>query len=152
MSDFGLIFGGVLIILCFSLVIVFNPFSFKRYYKRLRTIDAVENLKKISGLSVEEGKRIHICLGNGNMLSPQSASSFVGLNVLDRLTRVSISSDNPPVTTSGDSTLNLLSQETLKSVYRSGNALDAYSIHNARLTGTSAFSYAVGALPTMEDH
>lgn len=151
MVESGLIFGGLLILVCFILVVVFNPFIYKRFYKRLRTIEAVENLKRASGLSVEEGKRLHLCLGNANMLSTNNAAGYVGLNVLDRLTRVSISSDNPPITTCGDSTLALLSQETLKTAYRSGNALDVYSSQQARLAGTSAFSYAVGVLPSMTD-
>ena len=151
MSGFELIFGAILIILSAALLVVFNALSGKRPSKRLRPIDAVENLKKASGLSVEEGKRLHISLGSANMITPQNASALAGLSVLERLSRAGISSDNPPIATSGDSLLSILSQETLKSSYRTGNALDAYAFDSGRLTGTTPFSYAVGTIPVVRD-
>jgi hypothetical protein len=151
LSGFELIFGATLIIVSAGLMAIFYALSKKRPSKRLRPIEAVENLKKASGLSVEEGKRLHISLGSASMITPQSASALAGLSVLERLSRASISSDNPPIATSGDSTLSILSQETLKSSYRSGNALDTYAFDSARLTGTSPFSYAVGAIPAIRD-
>jgi len=151
LSGFELIFGAILIILSAVLMAVFYALSNKRPSKRMRPIEAVENLKKASGLSVEEGKRLHISLGSANMISPQNASALAGLSVLERLSRAGISSDNPPIATSGDSTLSILSQETLKSSYRSGNILDAYASDSARMTGTTPFSYAVGAIPAIRD-
>ena len=151
MSGFELIFGAILIIVSAGLIAIFYALSKKRPSKRLRPIEAVENLKKSSGLSVEEGKRLHISLGSASMISPQGASALAGLSVLERLSRAGISSDNPPIATSGDSILSILSQETLKSSYRSGNALDSYAFDSARLTGTTPFSYAVGTIPAIRD-
>jgi hypothetical protein len=151
LSGFELIFGAILIIFSASLMAAFYALSNKRPNKRLRPIEAVENLKKSSGLSVEEGKRLHISLGSANMISTQNASALAGLSVLERLSRAGIASDYPPIATSGDSTLSILSQETLKSSYRTGNALDAYASDSARLTGTTPFAYAVGAIPAVRD-
>ena len=151
MSELALIFGASTIILGAVLLAIFNPFIKKRIYKRLRVIGAVESLKKASGLSVEEGKRLHISLGSASILSSQNASTLIGLSVLQRLARVSISSDNPPVATSGDGALSILSQEVLKTAHQTGNALDPYSFDSARLSGTTPFAYAVGAIPTIND-
>ena len=151
MDAFELIFGAGLVIFSLGLMVVFNPFLHKRFYKRLRQIEAVESLKKASGLSVEEGKRLHISLGSASLLSPQIGSALVGLNVLERLSQVSIASDNPPTVTSGEGALSMLSQATLKSSYESGNALDPYAFDQARLSGTTPFAYAAGSLATIQD-
>jgi hypothetical protein len=60
-------------------------------------------------------------------------------------------SDRPPVVTSGDASLAILSQDTLQSGYRAAGAEDQYRFTTGRLTGLTPFSYAAGALSTIHD-
>ena len=119
---------------------VFAPF---------RPIAALVRLRQAMGLGVEEGKRLHITLGKANILDANNASALVGLSALERVAQMSMISDRPPVATSGEGALALLSQDTLRGVYRRGNATEAYDPDLGRLAGTTAFSYIAGAMPVV---
>ena len=51
----------------------------------------------ITAESVEEGKRLHVSIGQGSPVSPSSAASLAGLSTLERIANLSIISDRPPV-------------------------------------------------------
>jgi hypothetical protein len=145
------ILGIIIFLLSCVLSAVFYALSRKRPGRNLRPIESINILKQTAGLSVEEGKRLHISLGSASLTGPYAASGLAGISALERLSRASISSDRPPIATSGESTLTILSQDTLKSSHRFGSALEAYNSEHARLTGTTPFSYAVGAIPAIRD-
>jgi hypothetical protein len=115
----------------------------------LRPIPAFRHLQRSIGLAVEQGKRLHLSLGSSSVISPNSASALVGLSTLERVAQISIISDQPPVATSGDGALAILSQDTLRAAYRTGNASDLYEMDRGRLTGPTPFSFAVGAAQVM---
>jgi hypothetical protein len=117
----------------------------------LRLIDAYERLNRSVGLAVESGTRLHISLGHGNFLTARGASALAGLAMLRRLSERTSVSDRPPVVTSGDASLAILSQDTLQSGYRAAGAEDQYRFTTGRLTGLTPFSYAAGALSTIHD-
>ena len=71
--------------------------------------------------------------------------------MLRRLAERTSVSDRPPVVTSGDASLAILSQDTLQSGYRAAGAEDQYRFSTGRLTGLTPFSYAAGTLPTIHD-
>jgi len=141
--------GLGIVVICVALVFLFS--ILKRPGTSLRTIPAVQKLRRAIGLAVEDGKRIHVSLGNANVLEPQGASALVGLSVLERLAEVSTVSDKPPVATSGEGSLALLSQDSLRSVYRESNQLEQYNQHLGRLAGPTSFSYIAGSLPVIKD-
>ena len=60
-------------------------------------------------------------------------------------------SDRPPVVTSGDASLAILSQDTLQSGYHAAGADEQYRATTGRLTGLTPFSYAVGTIPIIHD-
>ena len=117
----------------------------------LRLIEAYERLNRSVGLAVENGTRLHISLGRGNFLSSRGGSAFAGLAMLRRLAERTSVSDRPPVVTSGDASLAILSQDTLQAGYRAAGAEDQYRGSTGRLAGLTPFSYAAGALSTMHD-
>ena len=117
----------------------------------LRPIDAYERLNRSVGLAVENGTRLHISLGRGNLFTARSGSAFAGLAMLRRLSERTSVSDRPPIVTSGDAPLTILSQDTLQSGYRAAGAEDQYRFSTGRLTGLSPFSYAAGTMPIMRD-
>jgi hypothetical protein len=117
----------------------------------LRLIEAYERLNRSVGLAVENGTRLHISLGRGNFFTTRAGSALAGLAMLRRLAERTSLSDRPPVVTSGESTLAVLSQDTLQSGYRAVGAEDQYRFTTGRLTGLTPFSYAAGTLATIHD-
>ncbi len=117
----------------------------------LRSIDAYERLNRAVGLAVENGKRLHISLGRGNLFTARGGSALAGLAMLRRLAERTSVSDRPPVVTSGDASLAILSQDTLQSGYRAAGAEEQYRSTTGRVTGLTPFSYAAGTVPTIHD-
>ena len=115
-----------------------------------REIPAFARLQKAIGLAVEEGSRLHISLGRGGLITPQSAAELAGLEMLHRVAELTSASDRPPVATSGDGAVAILSQDALQAsdqaVLSSG-----YDVTAARLAGLTPFSYAAGTLLVMRD-
>jgi len=117
----------------------------------LRSIAAYERLNRAVGLAVEKGTRLHISLGRGNLVTARGGSALAGLAMLRRLSERMSVSDRPPVVTSGDASLAILSQDTLQSGYRAAGAEDQYRFTTGRVTGLAPFSYAAGTLPVASD-
>lgn len=117
----------------------------------LRPIDAYERLNRAVGLAVETGTRLHISLGRGDLSTTRGGSALAGLAMLRRLAERTSASDRPPVASSGDASLAILSQDTLQSGYRAAGAEEQYRFSTGRLTGLSPFSYAAGTMPIAHD-
>jgi hypothetical protein len=136
---------GVVLFSFATLIILVLP-RFNRGPRSLRPIAAFQHLRRSIGLSVEDGKRVHITLGKSSLLEPTNTSALAGLNTLERIAQLSILSDRPPLATSGDGALAILSQDTLRAVYRTGNVLEQYDLDRGRLVGITPLSYIAGAL------
>ena len=117
----------------------------------LRPIAAYERLNRAVGMAVETGTRLHISLGRGSLSTTRGASALAGLAMLRRLAERTSTSDRPPVVTSGDASLAILSQDTLQSGFRAAGAEEQYRFSTGRLAGLSPFSYAAGSMPVMHD-
>jgi len=115
-----------------------------------REIPAFARLRQAVGRVVEDGTRLHVSLGRGTLITPQSASALAGLTLLDRLAELTSAGDQPPIATSGDAALAILSQDTLKTASRV-SAQGVYDPSAGRLTGLTPFSYAAGAMPVIHD-
>jgi hypothetical protein len=116
-----------------------------------RSIGAYERLNRSVGLAVENGTRLHISLGRGNLFTTSGGSALAALAMLRRLAERTSVSDRPPIVTSGDASLAILSQDTLQSGHRAAGAEEQYRFTTGRLTGLTPFSYAAGAIPTIND-
>jgi hypothetical protein len=115
-----------------------------------RDIPAFTHLRQAVGLVVEDGSRLHISLGRGSLATPQSASALAGLALLRRLAHLTSAGDQPPIATSGDASLAILSQDTLE-VAAKYSELGAVDSTAGRLTGLTPFSYAAGAISAIRD-
>jgi hypothetical protein len=123
----------------------------RRHPGAFRRIDAYAHLNRSVGLAVENGTRLHISLGRGSLFTTRGASSLAGLAMVRQLTERTSLSDQPPVVTSGNAPLAILSQDTLQSGYRAASAEEQYRFSTGRLTGLTPFSYAAGTIPIMQD-
>lgn len=115
----------------------------KRQAPALRAIGAYQRLQRAIGLVVEAGNRLHIALGSGNLISPQSGIEFLGLSVLGWIARTTSLGDRPPVSTAGEGALNILAQNTQRGAMRELGGYFDPSL--GRITGMSPFAYAAGA-------
>lgn len=116
-----------------------------------REIDAYDRLNSAVGRAVEDGTRLHISIGRGNLFTTRGGSALAGLAMLRRLSERTSLSDNPPIVTSGDASLAILSQDTLQSGYRAAGAEEQYRFTTGRLTGLTPFAFAAGTIPVTRD-
>lgn len=143
---------GLFFVIAFgSLMAAFNFLSKKRPPFHLREILAFSKLGRAIGLSVEAGTRLHLSVGRSSIINPESASALVSLSALERISKVSLFSDKPPLATSGDNTTAILSQDVLRDVYKSIRAESRFDPYMGRLAGLTPFSYAVGTIPIIFD-
>ena len=117
----------------------------------LRSIDAYERLNREVGLAVENGTRLHFSLGRGNLFTSRGGSALAALAMLRRIAERTSVSDRPPIVTSGDAALAILSQDTSQSGYRAAGAEEQYRVTAGRMTGLSPFSYAAGTIFVTRD-
>lgn len=118
----------------------------RRAPARLREIPAYTKLARALGLSIEDGRRLHISLGHGSLLDARGGSAFAGLAFLRNVAERTSVSDMPSVASAGDPTLGLLTQDTLQAGYQAAGVDELYVPTAGRITGYTPFSYAAGAM------
>jgi hypothetical protein len=123
----------------------------RRFPGAFRPIEAYDRLNRAIGLAVESGTRLHLSFGSGNLFTARGASALAALAMLRKLSERTSLSDRPPIVTSGDSSLAILSQDTLQAGYRAAAAEEQYRFSTGRLTGITPFSYAAGTIPVTRD-
>lgn len=142
---------ALIVFLVAALLLLAFTFLGRRRPPAFRRIEAYDRLNHAIGLAVEGGTRLHVSIGRGNLFTARGGSALAGLAMLRRLSEQTSQSDNPPVVTSGDASLAILSQDTLQSGYRAAGAEEQYRFTTGRLTGLTPFSYAAGTIPVMRD-
>jgi len=152
---FESIAGAVLVLLAAGLMFWFSlqrrGAQRGRSRLALRSLLPLQRLHRAIGLAVEDGSRLHVSLGKASILGFNNASAFIGLSILERIGILSSVSDRPPVATSGDGTLAILSQDTVRAAYRISNIPEHYDASQARLAVPTSFSYIAVALPVVHD-
>ena len=122
-----------------------------RFPLHVRKISAFARVRRAVSLVVEDGTRLHVSLGHGNLLTQLGAAAFAGLSLLRRLGEITSLSDRPPVATAGDSVLTLVAQDTLRAAHEAVALEQPFDMNTGRLAGLTPFSYAAGVLPTIRD-
>lgn len=135
---------AILVVATFLLLVI--TLWKRRSPAHLREIAAFTKLVHTLGLSIEDGKRLHISLGNGNLLGARGGSAFAGLALLRNIAERTSVSDKPAVASAGDPTLGLLTQDTLQAGYLAAGVEEDYVHTMGRVTGLTPFSYAAGAM------
>ena len=145
------VLGLVFVLIFLALVIYFIVYQRSQKALTFRRIQAFYRLRREIGLAVEAGKRLHLSLGRGGLNGLEGGSALLGLSLLDRISRTASVSDKPPVVTSGDGQVTILSQSTTRSVFSSIGIESQYEPNSSRLTGVTPFAYAAGTLPVIYD-
>jgi len=143
--------GLIFVIGFLGLMFLFGFGKLSQSKRRLREIPAFLRLRRAIGLAVESGQRLHISLGHGGLDGLRGAAGLVGLSVIQRVSRAASISDKPPIATSGEAALAILSQDVMHASYRAVNADNRYDPSLGQLTGVTPLSYTSGALPPIYD-
>lgn len=143
LAAFGVVFLAAVLMVAFAILRAKNPPSY-------RNIIAFDRLRRAVGRLVEDGSRLHVSLGRGGLVTPQGASALAGLSLLRRLAELTSAGDKPPIATSGDAALTILSQDTLQGAAENSGQL-GFDPSAGRLTGLTPFSYAAGVIPSIHD-
>jgi hypothetical protein len=149
MSNWLGLAGSGLVILS-AIMMLALAFLRRKSHPVFRDIPAFTRLRQAVGLVVEDGSRLHVSLGRGSLTTPQSASALAGLALLRRLADLTSAGDQPPIATSGDAPLAILSQDTLQAASKFSDRTTSDPV-GGRLTGLTPFSYAAGAIPAIRD-
>lgn len=150
MTTIDILAGFILFLLAVIALIVHTVQLSKKPPKTsLREIGVFPRLQRAIGFSVEEGSRVHVSIGRSSLTNPTNASALVGLTTLEHITRQSINSDRPPISTSGDGALSILSQDVQCAGTRKAGAPELYDHSRAWMTGPTPFSYLAGLMPVV---
>lgn len=149
MVEKGLL-GLFLLILIIGLMIAFYWLR-ERWPGTLRPILGYKGLKNALESAVESGDRVHLSLGTGELIGPESAAAFAGLTVLSRLAFATAMADKPTMVSAGDGALVILAQDSLRSAYRRLDAEARFDVTSGRLVAPTPFSYTAG-LPALLDN
>lgn len=132
------------------LMVVFGLLQ-RRFPVSVRKIPAFSRIRRAVSLVVEDGTRLHVSLGHGNLQTQFGAAAFAGLSLLRSLGEVTSLSDRPPIATTGNGILNMVAQDTLRTAHDAVAIEQSFDMNNSRLTGLTPFSYAAGVMPTIRD-
>jgi hypothetical protein len=138
--------GLFFIIMYAGLILIFSLPRWNKKPRSLRKMEAVEKLKLAIGLTVEAGTRIHISLGNADLLSAYNSSALAGLSVLEQVALISQLADRKPIATSGNGAVAVLSNSVFKNSQEGKNAADQKGSNQGQLSGTTPLSYAAGTI------
>jgi hypothetical protein len=140
---------GLAILIVAGLLLLALTLIRRKTPSALRDILALTRLRRSAGMAVEEGTRLHVSLGRGNLLGQNGAAGLAGLALLRQVSEQASISDRPPIASTGDATLAILSQDTLEAAYKASSAEELYQPSNGRVTGLTPFSYAAGTMPLL---
>jgi hypothetical protein len=148
MTSLENLIGLVVVVLTAAFMVVF-ALQDRKHSLPFRRIPALEKLDKAVGVSVEDGRRLHVSFGRGEFLGFNAASILTNTAVLEEISKRSVGSDRPPAATSGNGTSTLLAVDVLQSAQRYGFSHERLDARRGRLAGVTPMSYAAGVLPAL---
>jgi hypothetical protein len=143
--------GIVIIVLFFGLMIFFSIINKEPEQKNIRPIPAYDKIIQEINVSVEDGTQLHISLGRGGIIGPESASALAGLSILKQIIEKSSVCDFPPVATTGNAVISILAQDTILGSSKAISVADQGRNPSGELVGVTPFSFAAGTLSTIRD-
>jgi hypothetical protein len=144
MTAYSLVAFFVAVVLA-GLILVFTLMLRGRWpvFRRLSGYDAMHS---DIGASVEAGTRVHMALGEGQIIGPGAEAELAALSALAKVAQAASVSDRPTVSTSSDGLTSLLAQDVMYSTYRQMRAEERFDHDLARLTGLGPAGYTAGAM------
>jgi hypothetical protein len=114
----------------------------------LRNLPGYETVHSDVGASVEAGTRVHMALGEGQIIGVGAEAELAGLAALGKIAQAASVSDRPPVATSSDGVTALLAQNVMYSTYRQMRVEERFDHDLGRIVGLGPAGYTAGAMIT----
>jgi hypothetical protein len=130
-----------------GLILIFNLMMRGRW-PVFRHLPGYDSVQSDVGASVEAGTRVHMALGEGQIIGAGAEAELAGLSALVKITQAASISDRPPVATAGDGLTSLLAQDVMYSTYRQMRAEERFDHDLGRLAGLGPAGYTAGAMIT----
>jgi hypothetical protein len=130
-----------------GLILVFNVMMRGRW-PVFRPLPGYESVHSDVGASVEAGSRVHMALGQGQIIGVGAEAELAGLSALTKIAQAASVSDRPPVATSSDGITSLLSQDVMYSTYRQMRVEERFDHDLGRMVGLGPAGYTAGAMIT----
>lgn len=113
----------------------------------LRPIKAFTSLDRQTGLAVETGRVFHMSPGRAGLGGANSPTSIASLSVLDYLAAQGSENNVPPLVTTGDGSLMVGSQDSLRGAYKDADRQKDYQPGMVRFQAAESepIAYAAGA-------
>lgn len=144
---------AVLMIVLFAVLTL--AWSQKKGHKKnsptFRALTGVEKLRKSVGLAVEDGTRVHVSLGGGNVNDPTCPSGLCGLSTLERIGQITATSDLHPMSTSGSGGFQILSRDVINQNAVFTNSTERIDATLCQLSGVTSFAYSAGTLEALRE-
>jgi hypothetical protein len=146
MAAYALI-AFILAIVLAGLIVIFHLLQRGRWpvFRELPGYDAVH---ADVAASVEAGARVHMALGEGQIIGAGAEAELAGLSALAKIAQAASVSDRPPVATTSDGVTSLLAQDVMYSTYRQMRAEERFDHDLGRLAGLGPAGYTAGAMVT----
>ena len=135
---------GLAIIGAFVLLLLIFAILGRRWQPAFRSLPSYEALGTAIERAVEAGERVHVSLGTGSVIGPESAPAMAGLVVLSRVASATVMSDRPAVATTADGAMAILARDTLRTAHARVGTGDRYQPTSGRMLGATPYSYAAG--------
>ncbi len=142
---------GLAIVIISAVLLAVIVLTLGRIHPSFRKIAVFSQAMRFVRYVAEDGTRIHFSVGNGDTLTQTGSSGLVGLAVIRRLGDFASLSDRPPIATSGNGVLNLLTTDVLQSANDFNPEPEPFRKNSVRVTGLSPMAYTAGVLPTIRD-
>jgi hypothetical protein len=130
-----------------GLILVFNVMLRGRW-PVLRNLPGYESVRSDVDASVEAGTRVHMALGEGQIIGVGAEAELAGLAALGKIAHAASVSDRPPVATSSDGVTSILAQDVMYSTYRQMRVEERFDHDLGRLAGLGPAGYTAGAMIT----
>ncbi len=143
--------GIVVIVLFVGLIVFFSIIHKDRKHIPIRPIPAYQKIIEEINVAVEDGTQLHISLGRGGIIGPESAAGLAGLSLLKQVIEKSSICDHPPVASTGNPVLSILAQDTIRSTSKAISVAEQLRHPSGELIGVTPFSYAAGTLTIIRD-
>jgi hypothetical protein len=122
----------------------------------LRNVEAYQALQRQVARAVESGREIHFSLGRGSLGKATNPASLSALSALQKVSEDACASDKPPLVTSGDGTLFVASQDTIRGTYEESGRPSAYQSQTSQFVAPEnspmAYGAAVSAIVNKREH
>jgi hypothetical protein len=120
----------------------------KYVFRRIQAFDA---LRGLFGMAAEEGKTVHLALGDSGIADAHTAVVSSGLAVLRHLAEQGTSLGTAPTVTVADPTLMIVAQDILLRAHERKRMIMHYHPTDVHLIAPDPTAYAIGAQDMIDD-